>query len=144
MRNANNIVNNANNAISHAERALHNAAFMQASAIVPVGYIAATTALIKRCIAGERYAEPARLRQVLSALREHELDALSSELRLDAFVHAANGGDVREWLDHAAARKRQEDIKALVALGYDRARAEALDEIDLGDTLQRARDWAEG
>lgn len=143
MRNANNIVNNANNAISHAERALHNAAFMQASAIVPVGYIAATTALIKRCIAGERYAEPARLRQVLSALTEHELDALSPELRLEAFVHAANGGDVREWLRSVAARRRQKAVSALVALGFDPERAEALDDFELGDALQRARDWAD-
>ena len=133
---------NINRAILAAERALHHAAIAQARELVPDGYVAATAALIKCCVS-QHYVEPKRFKVAFGALTENELQALSPERRLAAYVYVANGGDAREWLDNEAARTRRERIDALVALGYPRERAEALDEVELGDALQRARDWAD-
>lgn len=140
-------INNADTATIHraimeAERGLHQAAIAQARALVPDGYVVATAALIKCCVS-QHYVEPRRFKAAFGALTEHELKALSPDHRLAAYVYVANGGDAREWLEKHEAARHREMVDALVALGYDRARAEALDEIDLGDALQRARDWAE-
>ena len=129
-------------AIMQAERGLHEAALAQARELVPDVYTVTAAELIKCCVS-QHYVEPKKFKIAFGALTEGELKELSPESRLEAYVYVANGGDVREWLDRAEARRRQEMVDALVALGYPRERAEALDDIDLGDALQRARDWSD-
>jgi hypothetical protein len=141
MSNNSNINNNlvVHRAIMEAERGLHEAAVAQAAELVPEAYREATAALIKCCVS-RHYVEPFSLEIVLEALSESEIKGMTSENRLAVFVHVVNGGSAREWFDaqEEARRKALED--ALCALGYGRERVEALDDIDLGDALQRARD----